>query len=525
MNLIESLRRSGQSAFQAMEREFDGVFGQGGNPLRHLGALGMMFFWILGLTGIYLYIVLDTGIQDVYDSVLFLTREQWWLGGLFRSLHRYSADALVIVMFLHLVREFLYGRFRGARWWSWVTGVLLIGFVYGAGVDGLWLPWDQLAQYSAIATAEWLDVLPLFEGSIIRNFLFPGAMNDRFFTLIIFIHIAVPLFMLIALWAHVQRISRVDWLPPRPLRWSSFATLVLLCLVLPVGSHAQADLARAPGILSLDWFYLFIHPLMDATSPAFLWWSVTGVTLALLMVPLLPAGAPPVPVAQVDPPNCNGCARCFDDCPYSAIVMVPHPTKPGHRIAEVNEALCTSCGICAGACPSSTPFRRAERLVTGIDMPQQPVTDLRQELETALARFPAGPGPKIVVFGCDHGAPVGGIAGPRIATFSLLCTGMVPPSFIEYALRGGADGVIITGCRGGGCLHRLGNLWTDQRIAGVREPHLRGTVPQERIRIVWADRQEKDALSAAVEAFAQDIEALGDRAKRPQPYSRRIKYG
>lgn len=30
---------------------------------------------------------------------------------------------------------------------------------------------------------------------------------------------------------------------------------------------------------------------------------------------------------------------------------------------------------------------------------------------------------------------------------SLICAGMLPPSFVEYALRGGADGVMVVGCR------------------------------------------------------------------------------
>ena len=91
------------------------------------------------------------------------------------------------------------------------------------------------------------------------------------------------------------------------------------------------------------------------------------------------------PVAVVDPTNCNGCRRCFDDCPYAAVTMVPHPDKRLRQMAQVDADLCASCGICVGACPSSTPFRSAAELVTGIDMPSAPIGQLRQRLQRGLA--------------------------------------------------------------------------------------------------------------------------------------------
>ena len=63
-------------------------------------------------------------------------------------------------------------------------------------MSGYWVVWDELAQYVAVATTEWLDTLPLFGEPIARNFLHPGTLGSRFFTLLVFIHIFVPLAML-----------------------------------------------------------------------------------------------------------------------------------------------------------------------------------------------------------------------------------------------------------------------------------------------------------------------------------------
>jgi len=56
--------------------------------------------------------------------------------------------------------------------------------------------------------------------------------------------------------------------------------------------------------------------------------------LLLLAAPFLPHPKAQ-PIAQVSPANCNGCSRCVADCPYAAVMMLPHPDKPGHKLARV----------------------------------------------------------------------------------------------------------------------------------------------------------------------------------------------
>jgi hypothetical protein len=65
------------------------------------------------------------------------------IGGILRSVHRYASDAMVLTMLLHLLRHFAFDRMRGFRWFSWVTGVVLLWLVYAAGVNGYMLPWDR----------------------------------------------------------------------------------------------------------------------------------------------------------------------------------------------------------------------------------------------------------------------------------------------------------------------------------------------------------------------------------------------
>jgi hypothetical protein len=43
-----------------------GLFGPALNPLAQLGALGF-FFWIVAVSGIYLFICFDTGMERAYE--------------------------------------------------------------------------------------------------------------------------------------------------------------------------------------------------------------------------------------------------------------------------------------------------------------------------------------------------------------------------------------------------------------------------------------------------------------------------
>lgn len=509
---FDTLRNRGSEMYLRIEHGFDRPFGAALNPWRHLGALGFLFFWLIAVTGFYLFAVLDTSVEGVYRSIDWLTHGQWYLGGIIRSLHRYAADAFIVVTLLHLTREFLLGRYSGFRRFSWLTGVPLLWFAYISGIGGFWLNWDQLGQFSAVASAEWLDSLPIFATPFTRNFLTAAAVSDRLFTLLVFVHIGVPLLLIFGLWFHVLRINRAEVFPPRALAVGTLATLLALALALPVVSQGQADLAVVPAALALDWFYLFLHPLMYASSPASIWTLVAAITLFLVVLPFLSPAHGAAPIAVVDPDNCNGCRRCFDDCPYAAIVMVPHPDaalgKPGLQLAKVNPDLCASCGICAGSCPSSTPFRNVAALASGIDMPQLPVDALRQALRVKLEAIEGDA--KIAVFGCDHGATLEALSSTDVAGVSLICTGMLPPSFVEYALREGAAGVLVTGCRECGCAFRLGNRWTEQRLLGLREPHLRATVAPERLCIAWADPGDEEELLATLKDFRRRLASLPD---------------
>ncbi len=278
----------GQWLFLRVEAFFNLAFGERLNPLYYLGAISYSLMWLVVGSGLYLYIFFKTSVTDAYASVEYLTHGQPYVGGVLRSIHRYASDGVVITMFLHLARHWTFDRYRGFHWFSWLTGVALLWLVYAAGINGYMLPWDRMAQFVTIATAEWFDWLPVFKGTLIRNFIFPAAVNDRLFSLLSFIHIGVPLAVLGVLWVHTHRVPHARTTPPWPIAGTLTVALVVLSLAKPALSQGEADLAKAITTLEFDWFFLPVYAALYRASPGEVWALVAGATALFALLPWLP---------------------------------------------------------------------------------------------------------------------------------------------------------------------------------------------------------------------------------------------
>ncbi len=286
--MIHRIHLIGQWFFLRVEGLFNLAFGDRLNPLYYLGPIAYYLLWLVVASGLYLYVFFETSVGGAYDSVEALTHAQPWAGGVLRSIHRYASDGMVLVMLLHLARHWCFDRYRGFRWFSWASGVALLWLVYASGINGYMLPWDRLSQFVVVATAEWLDWLPVFQGALVRNFIFAENVNDRLFSLLSFIHIGAPLAALALLWVHTQRVPQARTAPPLSVALTLSAALVVLSLVKPAVSQPRADLAAAAGSVDFDWFYLPVYALLYRTSPGEVWLLLGGATVFFLLLPWLP---------------------------------------------------------------------------------------------------------------------------------------------------------------------------------------------------------------------------------------------
>lgn len=482
--MIERIHRTGRALFGALRRPMARAFESAENPLNHIGAMTVFFLWIVLVSGIWLLIFFHTSVSGAFESVEYLTREQWYLGGIMRSLHRYASDAAIVTILLHIIKEFIFNRYRINRWFTWVTGVPLVWMIFILGITGYWLVWDELALYVAISSAELIDSIPIFTDSMAGNFLSDDLLSNRFFTLMAFLHlIGLPIFLVFGIWLHVFRLNGPRINPPRRMMAATLLAMLVLSVVYPAISHEQADLAMTPQVLRLDWFYLHVYPLIQMWSPGWVWVLLVGVSSIIVVAPWAPKQKKEQP-ALVTLDYCNGCERCVDDCPFGAVEMVPRTdeTNYSHQ-ASVDPGLCVSCGICVGACPTATPFRSSGALVPGIDLPDRSAARLREDI---IAAGENQTSPHIIVFACRDDDQLKSIESAGISCVKVNCMGQLPPSYVDFTLsRGHADGVLLLGCQDGNCSYRFGSDWTEQRIARQRDPLIRRRVDLTRVALGW----------------------------------------
>ena len=285
--MIKLIQRIGQGLLLRVEKGFNSVFGPELNPMYQLGALTFFLFWIVLGSGIYIYAFYRTGVEEAYSSVEHFTREQWYLGGIMRSLHRYASDGMVVLVLVHMARNFVMNRLSGFRAFSWITGMVLLLLLFISGINGYWLVWDQLAQFIAVATTELLDALPIFPAPLVRNFLTQESVNDRFFSVLSFAHLGIPVAMLAFIMIHTQRVSGAKTQPSRQLAVGVGLALLVLALVKPALSLGHADLGTIATHIKLDWFFMAPYPLMYAWSPANVIALLGGIFVLLMLMPLL----------------------------------------------------------------------------------------------------------------------------------------------------------------------------------------------------------------------------------------------
>ena len=112
-----------------------------------LGCISFMLFLILTLTGVLLMFyyrpTIDLAYRDMKDLEFAIT-----LGKLFRNMHRWGAQAMVVTVIAHMVRVFLTGSYKKPREFNWGVGVILLTLTLFLSFTGYLLPWDQLAIWA-----------------------------------------------------------------------------------------------------------------------------------------------------------------------------------------------------------------------------------------------------------------------------------------------------------------------------------------------------------------------------------------
>jgi ferredoxin len=490
------------------DRLFDRVYSSAYNPLYRSGTLASLCLAVALVSGIYLLFVYEIG--RPWDSVAAIQADPY-LGRWIRALHRYASDAAVVAVGLHVLRLVVQGKTWGPRALAWVTGVLLAGMMFVSAITGFVLVWDGFGQKLAVAGARMLRRLPLFPEPPDRAFAGDAPVPAQFFFMNLFLHVAVPLGMVIFLWLHTARLARAAWFPERRVMLAVLAGFVLLSVAWPAPLPPKADLLTIPGRIATDWFYGFWLPLAEF-SPGVALVGGAVLTGLLVAVPWLfrPARAAQPGPAFADPESCEGCQQCFQDCPYDAIQMVTglHPERHP-LLAQVQPDRCVSCGLCTGSCAS-----------LAIGPPGRTARDQLAEARRLVASSREAPsGPLVVACRHNGGLPErlrsGRAADRAAALVEVDCAGSLHPGTVAYLARHFA-GTLIVACPPLNCLSREGTTLADARIVGGRPPAVAGQIERLPVRLLQASPAEWPRVAAEIEALPRAGEPGGQLGGAPR---------
>jgi len=210
-------------------------------------------------TGILLKFVYEPVPTLAYESIVRM-QGTFLFGRLIRNLHFWSANFLILVVFLHGLRVFFTGAFHPPRQMSWVIGLALFLLVLASNLTGYLLPWDQLAYWATTICVGMLEYVPLIGTWVQRAVLGGDQLGASTLQNFYAVHTAVIPALIVALMAfHFWRVRKAGGLViPR----SPAEEVVEKPVMVPTVPHLL--LREATVALCLVAFVLAISVVFDA---------------------------------------------------------------------------------------------------------------------------------------------------------------------------------------------------------------------------------------------------------------------
>lgn len=244
----------------------------------YLGGMTLFLFGIQVATGILLLLYYRPSAGESFESVQFIMGHVPF-GWLIRSIHSWSANLLVFVLFLHMFSVFFLGAYRRPREVTWLTGMLLFFLMLAFGFSGYLLPWNTLSFFATQVGTEVAGRLPLVGSFALRLLRGGDQVTGGTLTRFYGIHVAVlPALTTLVLGLHLLLVQKhgmsvppgveakheMPFLPNFLLRdaigWcAALGALAGLAALFPWELGVKADpFAPAPAGIRPEWYFCWM---------------------------------------------------------------------------------------------------------------------------------------------------------------------------------------------------------------------------------------------------------------------------
>ncbi len=140
--------------------------------LQTLGSALLTVFIVQVTTGILLAMYYKPSTAEAFDSIRYITDEAT-LGWLVRGMHKWGSSVMVILLFLHMGRTFLFGAYKYPRELTWISGAIIFILVMAMSFTGYLLVFDQRAYWATVVGVNINGTAPIL-GPFLSEFLKVG---------------------------------------------------------------------------------------------------------------------------------------------------------------------------------------------------------------------------------------------------------------------------------------------------------------------------------------------------------------
>ncbi|MDG1894707.1 MAG: cytochrome b N-terminal domain-containing protein [Fuerstiella sp.] len=271
----------------------------GGARWRYVWGSTLVFtFTLQVITGFMLWSAYSPSTRTAWESVYHIQHELT-LGYMVRGVHHFAAQAMVVLMAIHLVQVVIDGAYKAPRELNFWLGLVLLQIVLGLSLTGYLLPWDQKGYYATQVTTNIMSATPLV-GDQVQTLAQGGTEYGhltltRFFAmhagilptlLVAFLALHIYVFRRHGLTVHDENHAPETTFWPDQVLKDAVACLIVLAVVMLLAIFKGAELS-APADPSVkfdaarpEWYFLFLFRFLHFEVI-----NKMGVTFGAIIVP------------------------------------------------------------------------------------------------------------------------------------------------------------------------------------------------------------------------------------------------
>jgi len=252
-------------------------------------ALGGMWYWVwilVIISGVILMIYYIPVTDQAYHSIERIQQNWRWgpvpIGAICRGLHKYGADAFIILATLRVYRMWFTGEYKQANEFSFIIALLLMIIGMYSGLTGYLLIWNQRALWATKVMATfptYLDQNPAWlpmghlinlsnQGKTTAQILLGGtsigpATVTRFYAFHFMLSFIPMIFFELRVYRKGFRRMNIN-------HWAKFAVfciILAIALFIPAAQGSPANPEVTPNPILSDWYFLAMYHFLKLQDP------------------------------------------------------------------------------------------------------------------------------------------------------------------------------------------------------------------------------------------------------------------